>query len=757
MKNRNYIYSLMFTVFVCFTGNAMANPSNHDVNRLEALKELLKESPDSVPKNFRDEIKLLTQQQTIENPKQTKIANAVGTINGVVHDTALNPVEGLSIYIYSYIVADNDFENYDSAVTDVNGQYEFTDVDTANTYVIVTRDHPNGTGYINVIWDSTGEVYCRTPWDCGITPNREVHAAPGAISSYDFDVEIGGTISGNIHDASTGIAVDTLAATATDSTTTATSRGITDAAGNYTIKGLPNGSYKVYLSPDNVNTNLHVSQVYGAGECNPSACYSNAYNGMGANINIAGLSDVVGKDFNVRTGARISGRLLDAVTLDTIDSDYGLIYVFDENNRLVDALLINGLSSDAAATGDYSIGGLLPGDYYIQGDGLGMYIREVYNKVHCPWSGCNRSGFGNPVSLLPTQHRIGLNFILDKGGKISGAIQDTTGTNISGESNVQIYDQTGAIVGGGWTTSVDYDGTYETSKAIPPGNYIIKSGNMWGDDYTNAPYVDERYNGTPCPGQSCDLSVANTLVPVAYDAITPNINFTLEMGSSFSGTVTDLDDASPIPDVYVLVYNDNGEFAASATTDDLGNFEVIGLPNGTFYALTNNGSRLPYMGMRPNGSTDFVDILHENIPCPGGVCDVTLGTQIIIGAAKAAPIVNFELKGGATLSGTIINEVSGEAIPSCLVEIYDSTGTFKGAYYSDESGHYQTVGLEPDTYYLRTRNPGFLLDESYGGLYCFPGVCDTLPGDPVTIGQQSEQVVNINFTLKPQYVFSSDF
>ncbi len=741
----------LLAIFVFLADGIVAETLESGAERL-LLKELLLESPALPSATMRERLFQLSEQKRESND----LTKGPGTadISGVASDAGAATIADLRVYLHEYNPTTGGFSQVGNTTTNGSGYYEFTALPAA-TYLLTSTDDISNSGYIWLIWDASGGVPCRSLWNCEIMAGNQIVLAAGGSSTNNLSVQIGGTIAGNVHDASSMVGVTTLRAYAVDPASGYSVYSLPDAAGNYGIGGLPNANFKVYLTPGGSFSNQHVCQLYGAGECNPNLCAGNAYNGMGSDVVISTFNAITGIDFALRTGAKISGRLLDAVTITAIDSNFGIVYVFDETNRAVAAIDTDGLATDAMATGDYSIGGLLPGDYFVQGDGRGMYVREVYNGVHCPWTGCNRSGFGNAVSLLPTEHRSGLNFFLNKGGKIAGAIRDGMGANISGESWVQVYDGSGSVVGGGF--SFTDDGNYELGKAIPPGSYVVKSGNMWTNTYHNKPLVDERHDGVACPGESCDLSTAGALIAVAYNTTTTGVNFDLDTGYELSGTVTDLGGGSPIPDVYVLIYDSTGRFAASDITDASGNFTVTGLPAGTFYALTNNGSRLPFHGLWPSGSPGFVDILHDNIPCPGGSCTVTSGDPIVLPARGASSDVDFILTGGATISGMVSNEITGEAIPSCMVEVFDGVGAFKGAYFSDSAGQYQTVGLEQGTYYLKTRNPGFLLDESFGGDYCVDGDCDPLTAYPVVLSQPDEQLSGIDFSLKRQYVFSDDF
>ena len=214
---------------------------------------------------------------------------------------------------------------------------------------------------------------------------------------------------------------------------------------------------------------------------------------------------------------------------------------------------------------------------------------------------------------------------------------------------------------------------------------------------------------------------------------------------------------APIPDVHVLVFDDSGIIANWATTDAVGEFTVSGLPAGTYYALTNNGSNLPFMGFYPEEVGGWIDILFDGTPCPGSACDVTTGDPIVLGGApfiqgETQPVLDFSLTAGGTITGRV--NTFGSTLPARYVNInvYNSEGVFYGSYPSDNSGYYMTVGLPEGTYYLTTSNDGALVNAKYGGDYCFAGSCDPLDAVPVVItGNQS--LTDVDFNLRPDYVF----
>ncbi|MCF6318368.1 MAG: carboxypeptidase-like regulatory domain-containing protein, partial [Proteobacteria bacterium] len=547
--------------------------------------------------------------------------------------------------------------------------------------------------------------------------------------------------------------------------------------GVYSIRGIPDGDYRIYLRPNNFNQfNAHIPQVYGGPECN--FCSRIVYDGVGAVLNINSANTISNIDFSVNVGASISGSILDS---DTSNPTFepGFLMLFNDSNFFLGSGLINGRNIDPLADGSYSIGGLLPGSYYVQGGDLGreFYQRELYDNRPCYFAGCNR-GAGDAVVLSALENEVGIDFLLNKGGKISGTVTDEiTGMPIVLASNrrlwVEFYDAAEQVIGGAF---VQTDGSYISARSLPAGDYSVRTGSMFQGDLTS-PYVNEKYNDIPCAGLACDLSATN--VTVVSEMITSGIDFALTTGNSFSGTVADLSSEAPIAGIHVLVYKEMSpgvvKFANWATTSDgaagnppIGTFEISGLPDGTYYARTHTGSDLPFFA---NFSSywdttpliGWIDILYNNIPCIGD-CDVTLGTPIILPAvviktsSGGGPTIDFALSQGATIAGQVTDFIQNAPIKEVSVEIYNDQGTFMGSSFSDDQGNYITRGLPAGTYYLITKSYDLLLDVKYGNEFCTAGSCNPLDATPIAV-TVLEQKTNQNFLLKSAFMhmFSNDF
>lgn len=664
--------------------------------------------------------------------------------------------------------------NYGNATTDLSGNYTIKGMPTDDYHLFIRLSYDD---YIDAQWTSSGTVSCVA---CQPDPDGLISLMNGdALLGYDFSLTVGATLTGQIVDAGTAAPIETLRVVLYNSEVLNNGYYDTefDGAGNYTLRGIPEGDYTLYLEPDFGVINDYIPEVYNNIQCN--VCNYMVFNGAGDVVSFTNGATTSGINFALEQGASIAGEIRNADYPSETLEQRGLVYIFNVTNRLVATSWIGPLY-DPSFDGSYRIGGLLPGTYFVQGGDQGseFFQRELYNDVRCPWSGCDRGAGGTPVTLGAHEDRTGIDFNLEYGGKISGTVTDaSTGMQINSgyeTQYVQFYDAAGHVAGG---AGINPDGTYTSQRALPPGTYSARTGTMFNAVF-NTPYVMEKYmpgstdTNLDCPGVTCDLTAGNIVVP-AYARMVPRdpvaeaaaatvtgIDFALSPAFSFSGTITELGSPTPIPDVHVLVYDDAGNFANWATTDAAGDFTVSGLPAGTYYALTNNGSNLPFMGLRPTEVGSWIDILFDGRPCPGSACDVTTGDPIILGGApfmdgvSGGPVLDFSLSAGGTINGQV--GTFGSALPASNIDInvYNSAGDFYGSYPTDEQGYYLTVGLPVGTYYLTTSNEGALVNAKYGDEYCFVDSCDALDATPVVINGGSS-LTDIDFNLRTDYLFKN--
>jgi len=571
--------------------------------------------------------------------------------------------------------------------TDSSGNYSIGGL-SDDTYYARTygNDH-----YIDELYDNiVCEPYCDPTTGTAIILNGSATA--------DFALQIGGSISGTITDSSTSQPITDASVSIYDSTGSFVSYGYTDSSGNYTVTGSLAGDYYA----KSYNYENYINEVYDDHVCEPDC---NPL--IGDPIAVSAGQDTPGIDFALRPGGIISGTIKDSATSNPIDSS---LFVYDSSGDYYARGFTDG-------SGNYQVGSLLTGNYFILTSNYDYYVDELFDNIQCYRGNCDPTS-GNPVSVTEGSTTPGIDFALDAGGSFSGQVSGDG--NPIPYSSVNVYDSEGFYVAYGYA---DDSGNYSIPGLIN-GNYHATAYNYYG-------FVDELYDDIPCQN-GCDTT-NGTPIPVTLGSDTPGINFDLNQGGKISGKMTDETTANPISGG-VLIYDVQGLFTSYAYTDGNGNYTTgNGLADGDYYAISYN-----YYG--------YMDELHDNIPCAFSKCDPLGGTKIAVTSGNTTPNIDFALNTGGKITGNVSSTL-GSPISGFYVNLFSSTGTFlTQAFAIDGFGNYEVTGIPTGNYYVSTYNFEFFADELYNNHPCSGGFCDLTPGDlvPVTVGSTTP---NIDFAL----------
>ena len=125
--------------------------------------------------------------------------------------------------------------------------------------------------------------------------------------------------------------------------------------------------------------------------------------------------------------------------------------------------------------------------------------------------------------------------------------------------------------------------------------------------------------------------------------------------------------------------------------------------------------------------------LFDDIPCD--ICDVTLGTPIVISGAIPVTDIDFPLDLGGSVSGKVTDAASGDPLASVSVRVTDADGSFRASGFSDADGNYTSrfSGLPTGNYFANTRNAPGYFDELYDDLPCNFGDCDPTTGTQILV------------------------
>ena len=563
----------------------------------------------------------------------------------------------------------------------------------------------NAAGYINRFNDGTICV-----GTCAVATLTSIGATEGLITSgVNFTLDVGGRIAGTIRDASTlaplpGIDVQVVTATGTQLTT-----AVSDATGGYLSKdGLPSGSYFVRTFSTTTSTTggyVHTlfRQVPCAAGCNAT---------LGEGVAVAAGSTTGGIDFDLHPGGRVAGLIRDAGNGSPLPGTQ--LAILNANGTIVSTAV-------ADVTGRYvTVAGLADGDYFVRALAGGTgYIGEVHPNVPCLGTVCQIAD-GTPVHVQASV-TTPVDFDLALGGRFRGSIRDASGQAVTGAS-VTVLDAAGQTLFTGGP--VDPTGLFITGAGLPDGFYYARTANAVG-------FINELYLDVPCHF-GCRIA-DGTPIRVTPPGITNNIDIVLGLGGQVTGHVSAAVSGVPLANVTVSLFNATTQSTITGTTDSAGEYAVIGLPDGTYYARTTN-------------SLGYINEAYPDIPCVNTCTNTTLGQPLVIQGGAVLASVDFGLTAGGRVSGTVTSADTGLPVAGVTVSVVDAAGATAATATTDLSGNYVTsAGILGGTYFVATSNGAGLVNELFNNVPCI-GTCTFAVGNAILV---AEGAINggVNFAL----------
>lgn len=417
-----------------------------------------------------------------------KNPDTLGTIMGTVTDIYGNPIEGVEFCVDNFI---NNWSYGGPWETDSLGHYTITgffDEEPLDfTCCKLQTDEASSMGYIDEWYDNK---YNESSADI-ITV-----AFPDTIKNIDFELELGGCISGYVTSAE-GPLTDVEISIRDAVTRDRISYSYTDSTGYYIAKGLSTGSYK--LETWNWETG-YVDEWY-----DNKLSFESA-----TPVSVTVPDTTTNINFELEIGGCISGYVTSAkgplsdVSIDVCDA------------ITKDKWFGEGGWTDS--TGYYIVTALPTGNYKVKTHNDSGYV-DLYWNNKLDW---NSADVVN-VTLPDTVNNI--NFSLYVGGKIKGSVYSAKGLL----KNIGVYAfniNSGEIAN---EESTDTTGNYIID-GLPTGYYKLWAlPDRWGDDEDTV-HAFEWYNNRN------DWWSADSVYIAVPDSIL-NVDFALEEGGFITGTV----------------------------------------------------------------------------------------------------------------------------------------------------------------------------------------------------------------------------
>jgi hypothetical protein len=274
-----------------------------------------------------------------------------------------------------------------------------------------------------------------------------VVTAPDATGGIDVELAPGGSLSGTVTAADTGLPLGDVAAIVYDATGEHVASDTVDSSGQYEVTGLPSGQYRLYFDPTSQGAGCGYQPEWYGDKASLDTADPVAVTAPGVTANV---------DAALARGSALLGRVVDAVGARPMGNVSALVY--DASGRVVAEGATNFL-------GHYLTFPALPsGAYRVRfTDGDQGSIDEYFND-QLTWD------TAEVVSVTAPNDVSGLSAALAPGGTIFGRVTAAdTGAGLP-DIVVTVYDAAGGPLGEAWTQS---DGTYTILNGLPTGSYRL--------------------------------------------------------------------------------------------------------------------------------------------------------------------------------------------------------------------------------------------------------------------------------------------
>jgi hypothetical protein len=449
--------------------------------------------------------------------------------------------------------------------------------------------------------------------------------------------------------------------------------------GTYTIRGVAPGRYFVIFAPlgDCLSRSNWLQQTY-KGDNSP-------FGGKATPVRIRAGHKTSGINANLRLGGEISG----AVTSRSGTKLRGICVFADAN---VGHGQFVTYQDHTAANGSYQLHSLFPGKY------------TLLFEIGCGSHGANYAPATHSSVKVGLGHRRTVNEKLAPGASISGTVTLTTssGTPLRGicisasNASGSVSDFTSTNSKGGYRAIGLTGGTFQLF--FSPG--CNNNGN-----YTSASLTADTKAGRQ----------------------TSNVDVTLQVGATISGTITDSASA-PVSGICIEIDGNDDSFA-NIGLDNGGHYVINQLPAGTYQVGFISGC---------GNSDSYAPNWYDNQQSENTATPITLATGETDGAVDAV------LQPGATVTGQVTN-TAGHALAGVCVS---ATTPADAAFGPDNETQTNSKG----TYTFRDLAPGQYLinfncgDEQQYANEWFPGAAD--PASAELVSAPAGRTANINAVLQ---------
>lgn len=376
----------------------------------------------------------------------------------------------------------------------------------------------------------------------------------------------------------------------------------------------------------------------------------------------------------------------------------------------VDALTATGTAGVAVtgADGSWRLDNVAAGTIVLFASANG-FAAEAWPDQTCLPAVCDPRTAGLEIVVAADDIRLDLDFELAPGAALAGSVRGADGTPLA--LDLRLYDD---ALGVWWTAgSSAADGSWRID-GLGAGTYRVATDGAVG-------FVDELFDGVPCPQQACEPAAGTPIAAVA-GATVSGIDFVLDAEGQISGRVTRAADGQPVATGAVRVYSLDGVELAFAPVRD-GEYTVGPLATGSYYVAAQDTSTL--FGQ-----------LYAGVPCQNRAgylgCALSAGLPVTVQAAQTTPNIDFVLSAAGSLSGRL-RDVAGAPVGGTTAVVLDATGDRIASVSTDVLGDFRVDGLRPGPVYVGAAGDATYAPELYPDVICPALACDLGPAEAIEI------------------------
>ena len=512
------------------------------------------------------------------------------TVSGTVTGPTSLPLPGVDVSLFKLVPGEG-YQSFSYDGTAANGTFSIGALPTGSYKIGYSRF-----GYADEWWNDQPTLASGAVIDivAGTT-------YPGKNAQLEVASSIAGTVTNPVGGAAPGVAVTAYIQRSgywefADS-------AIVGSDGTYKIEDLQQGTYALRFRGGDFLTEYWNDK--------PSLDAADTFA-------VGRSTDVTGKNAQLALAGHITGTVTKAGGAPFPDG-----YV--EAWGLVDGDWDYVTDADTSATGAYDLGGLPTGTYKVRFYGSGQYAGEW-------WDNKPTLSSADGIAVTAGSTTSGKNAELAIGSHITGTVTNTAAAGLTGIS-VYAYLVDGSDLAYAGYDETNGSGAYDLS-GLSAGTYKLQ----FTDEYNSNPYAPEWFDDKL-------TSSAATAVVVPATTTVSGKNATLVAGAHVTGTVTG-PSSTPLNDVFVSAYrlvDGDYEYEAGRYTNASGNYDVRGLPAGT-YKIGFEDDNGTYDVEYWNDATSLPTATPINVTASGTVANIN--AQL---GSTASPAVT---PGTPTVSGT---------------------------------------------------------------------------------------------------------